>query len=426
MERRKFLGGSALFMGSLMIPKQLTAISQKELQLLPHPNPSAALEDETYWDSIRLLFEQPRDYINLENGYFSPMALPTLSAHQKFENQINTRTSWFMRRDQEAAIHDARHSLAEFLGCNEQELALTRNTTESLNIVIAGFPWKKGDEVVIGDQDYGSMVAAFRQAERRHGIVVKTAKIPLHPKSDQEVVDAYLSHMGPKTRLVHITHLINLTGHIVPVTAIANAAHNKGALVAVDAAHSVAQVPFFIADLNADFVGASLHKWLSNALGTGLLWVKKEYIKDIWPLMADGDFDDEDIRKFEHQGTRPIHSLQTIPMAIRLHQTLGGEIKFSRLKYLMRLWCSMVDIHPKIHVLTPWNDEQRNSAIATVRIDGIAPDDLAKKLLKDFNIFTVAINHPVINGVRVTPHIFTKPEDCQLLGNALLKIADGQ
>lgn len=423
MDRRKFLEGSAIMLGTTLIPIALQANSvRRKMALLP--DSKNKIDDENYWNSLRLLFEQPKDYINLENGYFSPMPLPTLAAHQGFENHINTRTSWFMRKQQEEAIENARHALSSFLGCNPKELALTRNTTESMNIVISGYPWQKDDEVVIGDQDYGSMVSAFKQAEKRHGIKIKVAKIPLVPQNDEEVVQAYLSQCTSKTRLVHITHLINLTGQVIPVQKISQAAREKGIEVAVDAAHSIGQIPLKISDFQADYVGASLHKWLSNALGTGFLWVHKEKIKNIWPLMADTDFPNTDIRKFEHQGTRPIQSLQTIKTAIDIHESIGGDIKMFRLKYLMKLWCSQVSEIPKVNVLTPWNDDERNSAIATVSVDGFKPSELAELLFKNFNIFTVAIDHPVIKGVRVTPHIFTQPGDVTKLAEALQAIAN--
>lgn len=423
MKRRGFLGKGALALGGIILPQKLFSNHHGHFLLPTTPTDEDAVKDEAYWSSIRLLYEQPNDYINLENGYFSPMALPVIAAHQQFENHINKRTSWFMRKNQEDTIAEARKVLAQFLKCKTDELALTRNTTESLNTLIAGFPWKAGDEVVIGNQDYGSMVAAFQQAEKRHGIVVRVANVPIHPRSDEEIVDAYMGLTNSKTRLLHVTHLINLTGQLLPVAAISNAAHEKGILVAVDAAHSVAQINFTIEELGADFVGASLHKWMGNALGTGFLWMKTQHIPSIWPLMADSDYEATDIRKFEHQGTRPIQSLQTLKAAIQIHESIGTELKQNRLKYLMQLWCKEVAEFPGITVLTPWNNANRNSAIATVSVTTYRPVDLANKLLKDYNIFTVAIDHPVIKGVRVTPHLFTKPEDVLLLAKALQEIA---
>jgi selenocysteine lyase/cysteine desulfurase len=285
-----------------------------------------------------------------------------------------------------------------------------------------GFPWKKGDEVVIGNQDYGSMVEAFKQAANRYGIKVKEASVPLHPDSDEQVVKAYSSLFTKKTRMVHITHLINLTGQVVPVAAIAAEARKKGILVAVDSAHAVAHLQFTIGDLQADFVGASLHKWLCNALGAGFLWMKKEQIEKIWPLMGDTGVAKNNIRRFEHQGTRPIHTIESIGEALKFHLKIGSELKEKRLRYLMQYWTSKVVDLPKVKLLTPHKNEKRCGAIANVSVDGYSSDDLCKALYDRFKIFTVAINHPVVNGVRITPHLSSSLADLDALVAALKQL----
>jgi selenocysteine lyase/cysteine desulfurase len=422
MKRRNFLGHSAAWVGALSLsPLENSAALLPMPQAPKHGNPAT---DEAYWDQIRLFYVKPKGFINLENGYFSPQALPTLYAHQKLESDVNTRTSWFMRREQEAAIESSRQALATFLGVPAEELALTRNTTESLNTLISGYPWRKGDEVVIGNQDYGSMVAAFKQAEKRFGIVIKVADVPLTPFLPDEVVKAYSSLFTANTRMVHLTHLINLTGQVIPVAQIASLAHEKGIEVAVDAAHSVAHLDFKLPDLQADYVGASLHKWLCNPIGVGFLWMKKSHIQKIWPLMGDTDYPDTDMRKFEHQGTRPIHSLMTLPTAIALHHNIGSNLKMQRLKYLMRSCCERIADHPGIAINTPWNREDANSAIVNVAVKGFTPQQLADRLLKEFSIFTVAIDHPAVKGVRITPHVFTSVQDVVTLADALIQLAD--
>ena len=422
MKRRNFLGHSAAWVGALSLsPLENSAALLPMPQAPKHGNPAT---DEAYWDQIRLFYAKPKGFINLENGYFSPQALPTLYAHQKLESDVNTRTSWFMRREQEAAIESSRLALATFLEVPIEELALTRNTTESLNTLISGYPWRKGDEVVIGNQDYGSMVAAFKQAEKRFGIVIKVADVPLTPFLPDEVVKAYSSLFSANTRMVHLTHLINLTGQVIPVAQIASLAHEKGIEVAVDAAHSVAHLDFKLPDLQADYLGASLHKWLCNPIGVGFLWMKKSHIQKIWPLMGDTDYPDTDMRKFEHQGTRPIHSLMTLPTAIALHHNIGSNLKMQRLKYLMRSCCERIADHPGIAINTPWNREDANSAIVNVAIKGFTPQQLADRLLKEFSIFTVAIDHPAVKGVRITPHVFTSVQDVVTLADALIQLAD--
>ena len=415
MRRRDFLGKSAGLAGSALLPTGLGAF----YNIPALPKGEEPEKNEVYWAQISQLYPRPEGYINLENGYFSHQPLPVLEFHRQKERDLNTRNSWVMRREQTGIIENSRKDLAQFLGCDAEELAITRNTTESLNTVIMGYPWKKGDEVVIGDQDYGSMVEAFKQAANRYGIKLREASVPLNPVSDEQVVNAYSSLFTSKTRMVHITHLINLTGQVVPVAAIAAVARKKGILSAVDSAHAVAHIQFSIPDLQADFVGASLHKWLCNALGTGFLWMKKEHIEKIWPLMGDTGLPKTNIRRFEHQGTRPLHTIESIGEALRFHQKIGSELKEKRLRYLMQYWTSKVTDLPKIKLLTPHRDDKRCGAIANVAVDGYSPDELSKVLYDKFRIFTVAINHPVVNGVRITPHLSSSLEDLDALVAAL-------
>lgn len=420
MQRRDFIAGSMALAG--------TSLLKPRLSLDAFPKPPLLKEgetDETYWNKVRVMYRRPEGFINLENGYFSHQPLSTLEYHRVKESDINTRTSFFMRREQQAAIENARITLAGFLKCDAEELALLRNTTEAMNIVIMGFPWKKGDEVVLGNQDYGSMTEAFQQAAKRFGIVLKYAQVPLRPGSDEEVTQAYTGLFSRKTRMVHLTHLINLSGQVIPVAKIAAEAKNRNIAVAVDSAHAVAQLEFGIADLQADFVGASLHKWLCNPLGSGFLWMRKEFIPKIWPLMGDISQSTSNIRRFEHIGTRPIHTLQCIPESIEFHHKIGSALKEKRLRYMMQYWTSKVATLPKIKLNTPWEDANRCGAIANVAVQGITPGKLSEILFSKYNIFTVAIEHPAINGVRITPHLSNTIEDLDALIAALSEISAG-
>lgn len=379
--------------------------------------------DEEYWDMIRLFFPRGGNYINLENGYFSPQASTTLNFHQQRENHINSWSSFYMRREQNDAVETSRTALAQFLGVDAEELAITRNTTESLNNIICGYPWKPGDEVIISNQDYGSMTEAYHQMEKRHGIVVKIAQLPLIPKNDEEIIQAFFSLATPKTKLIHVTHLIHLSGQVLPVAAISDKAHGMGIEVVVDAAHSVAQLNFKIPDLKADYVAASLHKWLCCPLGVGMLWMKKNHIQKIWPLLAPEGQKDDNIRKFQQQGTRGVQAIESIVKAIEFHNSIGSEIKEKRLKYLMQYWVDKVSGLPKVKINTPWIESHRNSALINMSIEGYTPAQLSEKLFKDFNIFTVAIDHPAIKGVRVTPHLYTSIADLDAMIAAVKKIA---
>jgi len=412
---------------------------------------SNAPHNEKYWGAVASNFIRPEGFINLENGYFSHQPQGTLRYHKDAETTINTQTSHFMRTAQTQAIEAARIAFAGFQGLIPEEVAFTRNTTESLNIIIMGTQWQAGDEVIIGDQDYGSMVEAFQQAVARWFIRLKVAEVPVHPNSDTEIIRAYTSLITPRTKMLHLTHMINLTGQLIPVAAIAREAKkiNPNIFVVVDAAHSLAHTPMDMSELrNAgiDAIGGSLHKWLCNPIGAGVLFLKQRNIREIWPLMGDISADRTDIRKFEHQGTRPIQSLQTIPKAIEFHRLLGSASKYNRLTYLKLLWIgnkqalenfgkgfgilndplyqanmnAVTDLTnmDSFKLQSPLLPFSRGGAIATAALSGYTPTELANTLMNKFGIFTVGIDHPVIRGVRVTPHLSNSTSDCIALNKA--------
>ena len=381
-------------------------------------------KNEKAWSKIQALFPRVDSFTQLENGYFSHASLPIRKFHQEREDYIQSRTSFYMRREQDEAVESARKDLAGFFGWSPENLAFTRNTTESLNILISGFPWKRGDEVVIGNQDYGSMNEAFEQAAKRHGIKLKIAEVPLVPKRAEEVVNAYLKELTPSTRMLHLTHLINLSGQVIPLDDVINEVRkvNPDVCIAVDAAHSVAHIDYNWKACGADIVAGSLHKWMCNPLGLGFLYVNSKWIPQLWPLMGDTGREDTDIRRFEHQGTRPLATIESISMAVKLNALMGGvKNKEGRLRYLQESWTDSVQGIEALSMNTP-NYPGSVGAIANVALRGKSPLSLAEILWDKYQIFTVAIQHPIVQGVRITPHLSNNRMDIEKLVQALKEL----
>ncbi len=403
------------------------------LEHVPKGNP----KEEKFWEDLARSF--PKYYqkggkqwganiVNLENGYFSHMPPEVFLTHVAHQNHINDATSLFMRLEQQDEIEKSRLAFAQSQNLDPEELAFTRNTTESLNAVIMGFPWKAGDEVVIGNQDYGSMVEAFEQVSKRYGVVVKVANVPLSPETDEDVVAAYLKEMTLKTRMVHITHLINLSGQILPLQKVLNAvkAFKSDVMTVVDAAHSVNHVVLKMGDLlQADAIGASLHKWTCAPIGVGMLAVKKDWISQIWPLMGDSG-DPSNIRKFEHQGTRPINSIMALRKALDFGEKIGGAVpKWNRLVSLRKLILGSDGNGFNVMESGTYQlvcDEDRLGAICCIKHKDKTVQELQKDLMKE-GIFTVGIEHKVVQGVRITPHLSTSKSDALRLNSALAKLA---
>ena len=415
MHKREFLRGMAAGSLALLFGPELWA----KYSALP---PALLADDEHFWGTIRRKYHLTRDYINLENGYYSMQAQPVLEKFIDHVRMLNAEAAHYMRTrmvDDKLAV---RTRLAGLAGVDPGELIITRNTTESLDTVIAGFDWQAGDEVVYAEQDYGAMQDMFVLQKRRHGIVTKVVSLPMDPASDAELVALYEGALTPKTRLLMIPHLVNITGQVLPVRAICDMAHRHGVPVMVDGAHAFAHLDFQIATLGCDYYGASLHKWLGAPLGAGILYVKKERIPALWPVFADEGMAADDIRKLNHTGTHPCHTDLGINDAIDFHLMIGAARKEARLRFLQRYWTEQVRGAPRIVLNTP-TDPTRSCAIANVGVEGITPTELSRTLMERFCIYTVAIDGRGVHGARVTPHLFTTTAELDQLVRALRALA---
>ncbi len=387
--------------------------------------PEILAQEENFWAKIREAYPITKDFIQLENGYYSLAAQPVLDNYLKHIQQVNSVSSYYMRTRQFSDKRESQTQLAGLLDCSPEELIITRNTTESLDTVISGLTWKAGDEAIMAAQDYGAMLDMFRLQARRYGIVNRTVSLPNHPTSDAEIVQLYEKAITPKTRLLMVCHMVNITGQILPIRQITEMAHRHGVEVLVDGAHAFGQLNFTITDLGGcDYYASSLHKWLGTPLGAGILYVRRDKIPAIWPLFADSSVPDNDIRKLNHTGTHPVATDLAIQDAIRFHKAIGIDRKEARLRYLQRFWTNQVRQHPKIILNTP-KEMDRSCAIANVGVKSVAPAELAKTLFEKYKIFTVAIDSDTANvhGVRVTPHVYTTTAELDAFVRALKEIA---
>lgn len=387
-----------------------------------HRSATEIAKDEDFWQKIREGYRLKPDYINLENGYYCFTPQETLEGFIQKVREVNYQGSYYMRTTQWDDKANMRKKLAEIAGCSHEELIITRNTTESLDTVIAGIDWKAGDEALMAEQDYGAMLDMFKLQARRYGIVNKLVSVPNHPKSDEEIVELYEKAITPKTRLLMVSHMINITGQILPIKKICEMAHRKGVEVMVDGAHAFAHFQYNLSDLGCDYYGSSLHKWLSVPLGAGILYVRKEKISKLWQMFGDMGYKDDDIRKLNHTGTHPVHTDLAIENAINFYQKLGFERKETRLRYLQEFWTKKVRDVPNIVVNTP-ADAQRACGIANVGITTLKPADLAKTLLEKYKIWTVAIDYANVKGCRITPNIYTTTKELDTFVAALKELA---
>jgi selenocysteine lyase/cysteine desulfurase len=418
MQKRTFL--KSITLAGLGLP-QLGKSMTTDMLIKPTGPAAFVSKNENFWKSVRSLYRIKPDYINLESGYYNMLPEETLNNYLSIIKEVNYHASFYMRTRQFKERATQNKLIAQFLGGIEEEIVLTRNTTESLDLIISGYPWKSGDEAIFAEQDYGAMIDMFKQVANRHGVVNKIVSVPTIPKSDEEIVAVYEKAITNKTKLIMICHIINITGQILPVKKICDMAHKYGVEVMVDGAHAVAQIQFNIKELGCDYYGASLHKWLAVPLGVGVLYVKKEHQSKIWPLIAENE-SVKGINRLNHFGTNPVHTYLALQFAIDFHNKIGAANKEERLRYLQQYWTSKVATTPNIILNTP-TESNRSCAIANVGIKGLKPADMAETLLKKYNIYTVAIDSVGVHGCRITPNVFTTLEELDKFVFALKEMA---
>ena len=377
-------------------------------------SPDALATEEEFWYYIQQSFTVSSGIINLNNGGVSPAPKTVQDAVKRYYDYCNEAPSYYMWRILDQGREPLRENLAKLAGCSAEEIAINRNSSEGLETVIFGMNLKAGDEVILTRQDYPNMINAWKQREIRDGIKLVWLSLDLPSEDENYLVNQYVNAFTAKTKVVHITHIINWNGQILPVKKIAQAARKKGIEVLVDGAHSFAHFQFNIPDLECDYFASSLHKWLYAPIGSGMLYVKKDRIKNIYPLFAMGDPVSEDIRKFEALGTRPFFIEQAIGKAIEFYDMIGGERKEKRLHYLKNYWMEKVKDIRGIKLNTSL-DPKWGCAIGNVAREGKKPEELEVHLMNKYKIHTVAINWENIHGVRITPNVYTTAKDLDKL-----------
>jgi selenocysteine lyase/cysteine desulfurase len=369
-------------------------------------SPEALAGNEDFWFHVQQAYDVDRSLINLNNGGVAPaprVVMDAMHRHDVFTNHLPPRHLWEVLDPQ---VEPVRTSLAQAFGCDAEEIAVVRNASEALEICLLGVDLKRGDEILTTSHDYPRMINTLKQREQRDGIVLKTFPIATPPKDMQEIVRLYEQNITPRTKIILVCHIINITGQILPVKDIVNLGRSRGIEVIVDGAHSFAHFPFKHADLDCDYFGTSLHKWLSAPIGTGFLYVRKSKIAGLWPLMAPPPELKENIRKFEEIGTHPTAPRLAIAEALRFYEGIGPDRKAARLRFLRDRWAKRL-LGQKGVVLYTSLDPAQSCAIGTVGIEGVKAPDLTKHLFTKHKILVTPIVHEHIDGIRVTPNTYT-------------------
>lgn len=418
--RRDFFG--RLFAGSVLAPPALindwAGVVEEATRFLDRRTPQEVAQDEDFWQEIQRAFTVDRTIINLNNGGVCPSPRVVQEAMARYLTISNEATAYSMWQLVEPQVESVRQQLARAFGCDPEEMAITRNASEALETVQLGMRLEPGDEVLTTNQDYGRMLTTWDQRARREGITVRKISFPVPAPSMTDLVSRFESAIGPRTKVIHCCHVTNLTGQIFPIRDIVHMARARGIEVIVDGAHAFAHFPFQHSDLDCDYYGTSLHKWLLAPVGTGFLYVRKERIKDIWPLMAAPERMDDNIRKFEEIGTHPAANHNAIAEALAFHEGIGGQRKIERLRYLRDRWMRRLEGKPRVQLLTAFEPGMAGG-LATVGIEGIEPAAIADWLWKNRRTFVVPIVHAEYKGIRVTPNVYTRLQEIDVFAESM-------
>ena len=426
IDRRHFLTSAGKGLGLMALSSAAVASLFENVKAagrsIEHLSHIEAAADEDYWTTIQQAFSVTRGIINLNNGGVSPSPRMVTEAFVRYTWQQEDATAYTMWQILEPQSETIRTGLAEIFGCDAEEIAITRNASESLEILLMGMDLKSGDEILTTTQDYPRMLTTLRQRELREGLKLNLIKIPIAPENVDDIAAAFEKAVTPKTKLILISHQINLTGQINPVKKVCEMARAHGIETIVDGAHSFAQFDFKRDDLGCDYFGSSLHKWIYAPKGTGMLYVRKEKIPKVWALMASEDRNKNDIRKYEEIGTHSAAMRLAIGEAILFHNAIGPKRKEERLRYLSRYWMNNLKTIPKVGFNTSF-DPKQSCAIANFRIDGIDPVALGGYLMSKHRIFTTPIVHDEFTGIRITPNVYTTLWELDRFSNVVADIA---
>jgi selenocysteine lyase/cysteine desulfurase len=425
MNRRNFLGAmswpaAAAVGGGLVAslhPRRAEAISE---ELAAYSGtPAETVNDEYFWNQVRQAFSSEAGIINLNSGGVSPSPIPVQEAMKRYLDYSNTSPSYSMWQILEPQREQVRERMAREWAVDAEEIALVRNASEGLQICQLGMDLNAGDEILTTNQDYGRMITTWQQRERREGVVLRQISLPVPAEDDDEIVRLFESNITPQTRVIHMCHIVNLTGQILPVAKVTNMARKHGIPVIVDGAHSLAHFDFKISDLECDYYATSLHKWLFAPHGTGLLYVRRDKIAGLWPMMAAPPHLDDNIRKFEEIGTHPAANYLGIGDALTFHQGIGSERKTARLIYLRDYHLNrLLDFSDRVYVNTG-RAAGKAAGISNVGVEGIDTSALNNWLWREHKIISVAINHAEFTGLRISPSVFTTLEELDRFCDAI-------
>ena len=406
LNRRDFLRNCAVGVGALAATpadafERILAAGRDTADM----SPDQVAADEDFWFEVQQAFALDRNYINFNNGTVQNSLRIVQEAVDR-HTDFSSNAAWYSMAVLNKEIESCRRRLGAHLGCDPEELVICRGGSEAGQIAILGLDLKRGDEVIITNQDYPRLLSTWKQREKRDGIALKIVPLPAPPVPLDLFYKMVVEQVTTRTRVIHVCHMTHYTGQMAPVRRLSDLAHSKGIEVLVDGAHGFMHVPFKLADLGCDYYTASLHKWLMAPPGNGFLRIPKDRIPKLYPLTPPWTDTPNDIRRFEDVGTRTPANRIAIAEAITFNEGIGIERKSARLRYLKERWANRLRQFPKVRFYTSL-DPAESCAIATIGVEGLDMAKLVDHLLDKWGIIVSPIKHPdgLVDGIRVVVNV---------------------
>lgn len=429
MHRRDFVESCLRGVGATLVPSFAedafarlgqAAAAQRE------KSPLETASDEAYWREVKSAFTTSRSMIDLDNGNVSPSPRVVTESMMRYKWMEQENPAYQIYEVLIPSAVNIIKGLAQFFGCAVEEVAIMRNATEALHNVLLGVPLEAGDEILTTTHDYWAMQQALDQRAAREGVVIKRASVPVPAASMNELVSIFERAVTSRTRLILLSHPVNLTGQFFPVRQICEMAHARGVEVCVDGAQSFAQIEMKVNDLQCDYFGTSLHKWLMAPIGTGMLYVKREKIGKVWPLLPSNPKEREQIWKFMDHGTQSLAPHLAITDALAFHEAIGSARKEARLRYLTQHWARRLRTLDNVRLLSDVEKPEMSCALASFTLEGLSPEGLVRFLQRRHAITVQHISSsyaPEVNAVRVTPSLYTTLQELDAFCDVVADVA---
>lgn len=420
-ERRKFIKSMATAMAGFAVVPTFAGSNFDKNNVFKGQLNNTEDNSEAFWEKVKqeFIFADNLKYFNNASLGSSPITVQR--ATRDFRETLDGFPSKYMWGGWKDEIEKTRQTVADFFSVSNEEIALTHNTTEGMNLIARSMDLQAGDEVILVDHEHTSGTVPWEVWQETKGIKLVRPVVPILPKNKKELVDIYRKAITPKTKVISMCHIVNTNGMILPVKEVSEMAHKKGILVAVDGAQAAGMYNIDLHDLECDFYTASTHKWLFSPKGVGLFYAKNESQHHLKPLIVCKGHKNKTIRRLENYNTRNLPEVLGLGASIKFLNIIGIEKIHKRTFELKEYFRTKIAANPNLKLKTPADDDI-SAAIQVVEVIGKPVSRVKTRLMEKYGIDCRPMSSFGLNAVRLSFAIYITKKDIDYLVNALEQI----